>query len=240
MKLTIPNIKTLPPGHHLNRRIAALNSDPELENTHRASVAAAIIWLLEDLPKSAANANWISETMRLINGIELDVPTLEKVYDELVETEQLPPPPDKTDSEPFPLAFAYVIAIFCSSLALPFLLLMYKEYMVRWSGVEIQAPVVLIPAPKTKVSLINYLYVDIEAHSVPVMIGPSDYYQKRFQTGQKIAVKYLAPRGWAALTGKINMVLIFYTVFLTGLATLIWIKIFRTKRESSQKTVQTQ
>lgn len=226
MTIPIPSIETLPPDHHLNQRIAALNSDPGPDNTYRISVAAAIIWLLEDLPDPGAHSGWISETRPLINGIELNMPTLEKVYDELAKTERLPPP-DKTDSKPFPKALAYTLAILFSLFALYYLGLLYKECIVRWSGVEIQAPVVLIPAPKTKRSLVNYLYVNIEARSVPVMIGPSDYHQKRFKAGQKIAVKHLAHRGWVVLTGKINAVLIFYTAVATGLATLIWIKIFR-------------
>lgn len=227
MKITLPNIETLPPEHHLNRRIAALNNDPGPDNTYRVSVAAAIIWLLEDLPDPGAHSAWINKAMQLVNGIELNMPTLEKVYDELAKTERLPPPPDKTDSKPLPKALAYALAIFFSLLALYYLGFLYKECMVRWSGIEMQAPVVLVPAPKTKRSLINYLYVNIEARSVPVMIGPSDYHQKRFRNGQTIVVKYLAPRGWATLTGKINAVLIFFTVVVTGLATLIWIKIFR-------------
>lgn len=88
MTITIPNIESLPPNHHLNRQIDGLNRGQRMDNMYRASVAAAIARFLAERLRADTDLDWIREVNRLIDGIRLDMPTVENVYADLGETER--------------------------------------------------------------------------------------------------------------------------------------------------------
>jgi hypothetical protein len=138
MKLTIPNIESLPPDHHLNRQIDGLNRDQRMDQVYRASVAAAIARFLAERLRADSDLDWIREVNRLIDGIRLHTPTVENVYADLGETERMMAPA-KLGSGSLPVAFSIVLAIIASLMALLELSRLYRECKLGWLGTEIQA-----------------------------------------------------------------------------------------------------
>lgn len=234
MKITIPNIESLPPDHHLNRQIDGLNRDQTMDNTFRASVVAAIARFLAERLRADSDMDWIREANRLIDGIRLHTPTVDNVYTDLGETERMLAPA-KTDSGSFPMAFSIVIAIIISLFALLELSRLYRECKLGWLGTEIQAGVVDIPVQNYRGD-VKYIYVGIGGYAVPVMISSRAYARKRFKVGQVITVKYHAVSGWATLSGEIDGTLIFGFMLFSIPATIFWIDIYRkTRGRSPQK-----
>ncbi len=225
MKLTIPNIESLPPDHHLNRQIDGLNRDQRMDQVYRASVASAIARFLAERLRADSDLDWIREVNRLIDGIPLHTPTVENVYADLGETERMMAPA-KTGSGSFPITFSIVLAIIATLIALLELSRLYRECKLGWLGTEIQAGVVEIPVQNYRGD-VKYIYVGIGGYAVPVMISSRAYARKRFKVGQVITVKYHAASGWATLSGEIDGFLIFGFMLFSIPATVFWIDIYR-------------
>ncbi len=118
--------------------------------------------------------------------------------------------------------YYYACAVVLTLFALVSLYEPYTECKLGWLGTEMDAVVANVPEQKSR-SVFKYMYVDVGARHVPVLISGPDYVQKRFKEGQIVKVKYHAASGKATLSGELDWRIIFPLVLCGWPAVYCWI-----------------